>query len=313
MADLFLNDLARFATEKEFRGRGSLSVALVVTQHAATMGLPLDEDKLVTDGGGQVLGLGKGPVQAILSRHGITRVLAAEGGRTSRGSLGNMREYVAFLNAAAARGVVNLKAAEAFWVARVNEFFAAKPFKISLDASRSLRVVVRDVLAQAEERRRTTPGVYYAGAVLQHLVGAKLDCALGPGKIEHNSFSTADAPSGRDGDFLIGDVAIHVTTAPGEAVIEKCRENLHDGLRPILVTLQRGLAVAEGLAGNYNLADRIDVFEIEQFIALNLYELGQFAAEGRRVAVADLVKRYNEVVESQETDPSLRIELRRGP
>lgn len=94
-------------------------------------------------------------------------------------------------------------------------------------------------------------------------------------------------------------------------MIEKCRENLHDGLRPILVTLQRGLAVAEGLAGNYNKADRIDVFEIEQFIALNPYELGQFAAEGRRVAVADLVKRYNEVVESPETDPSLRLELRR--
>jgi hypothetical protein len=106
-------------------------------------------------------------------------------------------------------------------------------------------------------------------------------------------------------------LAIHVTTSPGEAVIEKCRENLNDGYRPMLVTLQRGLTVAEGLAGNLGLPDRIDTFEIEQFVALNLYELGKFGADGRRTAVTDLVERYNEIVEEFETDPSLKIELRR--
>jgi hypothetical protein len=35
------------------------------------------------------------------------------------------------------------------------------------------------------------------------------------------------------------------------------------------VTRQRGLTVAEALAENVNLADRIDIFEIEQFIVLN--------------------------------------------
>jgi hypothetical protein len=180
-----------------------------------------------------------------------------------------------------------------------------------LDVSRSLRAVVRDVIAQAEERQKTSPGVYYAGAVLQHLVGTKLDGALGKGNVQHNSFSTADAPGARAGDFVIADVAIHVTTSPGEAVIEKCRENLNDGYRPMLVTLQRGLTVAEGLAGNVGLADRIDTFEIEQFVALNLYELGKFGADGRRTAVTDLVERYNEIVEEFETDPSLKIELRR--
>jgi len=143
------------------------------------------------------------------------------------------------------------------------------------------------------------------------LVGAKLDCALGAGKFEHNSFSTADSPGLRAGDFFLGDVAIHVTTSPGEAVIARCGENLNDGVRPILVTLQRGLDVAEGLATNVGLGDRIDIFEIEQFVALNLYEIGKFAADGRKTAVDDMVKRYNEIVEEFETDPSLRIELRR--
>ncbi len=304
-------DLEAFTAAKVFRGKGPLSVALVVTQHAKKMGLPLDPETLLTEGGGQVLGLGKGAVQSILKRHGITRVLASEGGRTSRGSLNNMREYVALLNELKAKGKVDLDAVEAFWIERVHEFFAGKPFKIKLDASRSLRAVVRDVIAQAVERQKTSPGVYYAGAVLQHLVGAKLDCALGKGTVAHNSFSTADAPSARVGDFLIGDVAVHVTTSPGEAVIEKCRDNLNDGYRPMLVTLQRGLTVAEGLAGNIGLGDRIDIFEIEQFVALNMYELGKFGADGRKTAVTDMVDRYNEIVEEFETDPSLRIELRR--
>jgi hypothetical protein len=305
------NELEKFAAEKAFRGQGPLSVALVVTQHAKTIGLPLDPEKLITEGGGQVLGLGKGAVQSVLKRHDISRVLAKEGGRTSRGSLGNMREYVAFLNELGKMGKVDLEAVESFWVDRVQLFFSGKPFKIKLDASRSLRTVVRDVISQAEQRQKDTPGMNYAGAVLQQLVGAKLDCALGKGHLEHNSFSTADAPNQRAGDFFLGDVAIHVTTSPGEAVIDRCRENLNDGHRPILVTVQRGLTVAEGLASNVGLADRIDIFEVEQFVALNLYEIAKFAAEGRRIAVTDLVSRYNEIVEEFETDPSLKIELKR--
>ncbi|MDS0773420.1 DUF4928 family protein [Escherichia coli] len=305
------DSLQEFNKEKKFGRKGPLCVALVITQHAKSMGLPLNPDNLLTDAGGQVLGLGKASVQAVLKRHGIARVLAAEGGRTSRGSISNMREYVAFLNRLAAEGDVDLDVVEAFWIERVHEFFAGKPFKIRLDSSRSLRTLVRDVIAQAEERQRNSPGMQYAGAVLQHFVGAKLDCALGKGMFEHNSFSTSDAQSGRAGDFFIGDVAVHVTTAPGEAVVERCRDNINDGFRPIIVTTQRGLTAAEVLSENAGLGDRIDVFEVEQFVALNLYELGKFAADGRRIAVGDLVTRYNDIVDEFETDPSLKIEFRK--
>lgn len=297
-----------FAAAKAFQGKGALSVALVVTRHAFKAGLPLDAETLVTNKGGQVLGLGRGAVQAILKRHGIARVLASEGGRTSRGSLGNMRDYVAFLNRLHDAGPLDFAAVETFWIDRVRAFFAAKPFKLRLDASQSLRAVVRDVLAQAVERQKTAPGTNYAGAVLQHLVGAKLDCVLGVGKIKHHSVSTADAPSQRAGDFLVGDAAIHVTTAPGEAVIARCKDNLERNQRPLLVTWQRGLAVAEGLAENAGLAARIDLFEIEQFIALNLHEWSRFGTESRKTAVADLIDRYNTIVGQVETDPSLKIE-----
>ena len=129
MTDDELNEaLAAFSKEKKFARKGPLCVAIVMTQQAKASGLPLDPANLLTEQGGQVLGLGKGAVQAVLNRHGITRVLAAEGGRTSRGSIGNMREYVSFLNKLAESGAVDLDVVEGFWIARVHEFFSAKPF-----------------------------------------------------------------------------------------------------------------------------------------------------------------------------------------
>jgi hypothetical protein len=78
----------------------------------------------------------------------------------------------------------------------------------------------------------------------------------------------------------------------------------------MIVTLQRGLPVAEENARRAEVADRIDIFEIEQFVALNLYELGRFGADGRKVAITDIIHIYNRIVDSVETDPSLKIELR---
>jgi hypothetical protein len=75
--------------------------------------------------------------------------------------------------------------------------------------------------------------------------------------------------------------------------------------------LQRGLTVAEAVADNKGIGHRIDVFEIEQFVALNLYELGEFGPDGRKTALVDLIKRYNEIIEEVETDPSLKIEIKR--
>ncbi|MXZ29022.1 MAG: DUF4928 domain-containing protein [Gammaproteobacteria bacterium] len=310
MEEKLATQLEGFSRQNKFRGKGPLCVALVVTNRAREWGLPLDPETLVTAGGGQVLGLGKGAVQSILSKHGITRVLAQEGGRTSRGSIKRMRAYVAFLNRLHEEEKAHLDQIELFWIMRVREFFAGRPFSIKLDSSRGIRHVIRDILAQAMKRQGEAQGTHYAGAVLQHLVGAKLDCALGIGCIDHNSFSTADAQSERVGDFSIGDAAIHVTTAPGEAVIRRCVDNLNEGYKPLLVTVDRGALVADELANRENVGERIDIFEIEQFVALNIHELGGFQTEGRRLKLDELVKRYNEIIEGVETDPSLKIRIR---
>ena len=303
------NRLADFCDHFDIRTKGPLCVALVVTQHARKLGLPLQADQLLTRQGGQVRGLGRNAVQTILHRHGITRLLAAEGGRTSRGSINNMRQYVDFLNDLHRNALADLDEIESFWIERVREFFAAQPLKIRLDPSKALRTVVHDVLTQAHERQHESTGTNYEGAVLQHLVGAKLVCTFGPGSVHHNSFSTSDSQTRRPGDFLLGTAAIHVTTSPSEAVIDRCKQNLDAGLQPVLITTRRGLAVAEGLAHNSGYADRVEFFEIEQFVAANLCETAQFEAPNRRVAVTDLVDRYNEIISDVETDPSMKIDV----
>src|SRR5271168_1193983 len=104
MAGDLQETLNAFTKERKFNRKGPLCVALVMTQQARMRGVPLDSGELLTEGGGQVFGLGRNAVQAILQRHGITRVLASEGGRTSRSSIGNMREYVSLLNRLHAEG-----------------------------------------------------------------------------------------------------------------------------------------------------------------------------------------------------------------
>lgn len=302
-------DLAALVASKTFRGKGPLCVALVVTQHARERGLPLDPESLLTERGGQVLGLGRSAVQAILERHGISRVLAHEGGRTSRGSIDNMRAYVATLNALSLAGELDLDEVEGFWIERVRDFFAAKPFKLRLDQARGLRALVADLLRQAEERQKATPGVQYCGAVLQHLLGAALELAAPDLDFEHHCSATADASSSRVGDFQLGDLVLHATTAPSEALMRKCRDNLDAGLKPALVTLPRGLALAEGLARNAGLETRVDCLDIEQYLTVTLYSQSRFSGQSRRDALEALVERYNRIVDAVETDPSLRVEL----
>ncbi len=91
--------------------------------------------------------------------------------------------------------------------------------------------------------------------------------------------------------------------------MRKCRRNLDDGKRPMLITTYKNVPGAESLANIHGIADRIDIFDIEQFVASNLYELGAFAPQGRKATASKLVTAYNAIVDSCETDPSLKIVL----
>lgn len=138
-----------------------------------------------------------------------------------------------------------------------------------------------------------------------------MDLVLGAGKVQHHGANQNDSGEGRPGNFEIGDAAFHVSTAPTEALIRKCQSNLEAGRGPFIVTTAKGVLVAEGLANNAGIADRLELLEVEQFLATNIHELGLFETEQRRMKIDALVARYNEIVDEHETDPSLRIDIPR--
>lgn len=300
------NLLNEFAEEKKVNQKGYLCVGLVITRSVKSMNFPLNAEDFIAGSKGQVKGLGKAAVQKVLGDYGISAVLAAEGGRTSRGSLGNMQEYVEFLNSIYDQEGFNLDTIEEWWINRVKEFFKSKPFRFNLDSTRSLRSLVNNLLEQADARQRTSGGTAYVGAVMQHLVGAKLELALNE-KLKHHGFSVADHSTDREGDFQLDQVVIHVTRTPTDGLMQKCKDNLESALKPIIVTGHKGAMAAENFAEAVDIAHRIDIFEIEQFIATNIYEISRFREADRRLTVEQLVDKYNAIVSANETDPSLAI------
>lgn len=302
--------LESYRSECKVASPGPLSVVLHLTRLAIETGLPLEADSLITDQDGQVKGLGKGTIQRILTDHGISRVLSKEAGRTSRGSMGRMRSYVSLLNALPQTDVETLKKIEQYWIERVKDFFNSDPFKLTRDRNISLSTCIASLLIQAEKRQKEGHGTMYVGAMMQHLVGAKLQLVLKDVAIEHHGFSVSDQSTSRTGDFFVGNAAIHVTATPSEGLLQKCTENLEMGIRPIIVTKGKGVFVAQSLAEQFEIQSRIDIYEIEQFVSLNLYENFSFRAANQEATIAGYLEIYNSIIEEHETAQNMKIELK---
>lgn len=307
--DTLRNRLIEFAEKHRIRTKGTLSQVLVLTRNVAKKTPPFDSQEFLTPQGGQVAGLSRAAVQSILEQYGIKRVLSEEGGRTSRGAISRMTAYLALLNELHDAGLLDLQDIESWWVDQVRFFFAAKPLVIKMNPAWSLRNILAELFKTAEERQKQMPGTMVVGAVMQHLVGAKLELTLPDVEIIHHNFSTADAPSARKGDYLVSDTAIHVTTTPSEALIRKCRRNLDDNLRPMIVTTEKGVAAVDIFANNADITDQIDILTIDQFIIANIYEWCRFEQANRSHTLKELIDAYNRIVEKCETDPSLKIAI----
>ena len=299
------DSLDSFRDERKVTSKGSLSVVIQLTRMFSKDSLPIDPSDYVTEREGQVKGLGGGNLKSVLADHGINRTLSREGGRTSRGSMGIMTAYAAFINGLPAP--VDFDAIEAYWVEQVRLFFSAKPFKLNADSSKSMASTVDDLMAQARRREKENPGTTYAGTVLQHLVAAKL-CLIVP-DVEINGADVADAPTGRGGDFMVGDTAIHCTTAPGQPLIEKCGANISAGIRPVIITIAERVKTARDLAEDAGISERLEVWDIQQFLSMNVYEHGLFERNERMKTVSKIVTGYNSIIDKYESDPSLKIDM----
>lgn len=302
--------LLEFKKKNKIHTKGPLAVVLFITRKAKQSKFPMNPDDLKAESAGQVAGLSKSSVQSILADYGIVKILAAEGGRTSRGSIKHMEEYVNFLNALDERGECNLDVIEAWWIDRVQDFFSSKPFHLKIVAGASINSAVWDLLNQAKKRQKDNPGTMYEGAVLQHLVGAKLQMLMGDRqRIKHHGFSVADASTGRNGDFIVCNTIIHVTTAPSELLMNKCADNIHAGYRPFVITVSESIPAARSLADIKGILGNVEIVDAEQFISTNVYEWSGFDFTRHKGTLEKLLIIYNQLIDTYETDPSLKVSL----
>lgn len=302
-------ELDALAVKFDFTTKGPLAIALIVIDQASKSKLPLDPAHFKTPKAGQVKGAGGPAVARILKKHKIERVLASEGGRTSRGSIERMEALVALMNRWHAAGTLVVADIENYWIGRVKAFFAATPISFKMDPALGLRSMLRSLIAKAEERQSETKGTQVVGTLMQHLIGAKLEAAFASRDINIQHHGSNQNDTGRSGDFDLGDVAIHVTTSPSGSLLQKCKKNISAGAKPIIVTNSTGVIAAEVLAKAEGIEGRVDILDFEHFMVTNLHEIGGFSSGATREAVADIVRRYNRIIEEHETDPSLKIEM----
>lgn len=304
-----LERLKAFQAENNITTKGPLSLVVQFTRMIKDKAFPLNPDDFQTSSKGQVAGLGGSNLKKILKEHGINQLLSSEGGRTSRGSMGLMIKYVDFLNEWNAEEPVNLSEVENFWAEQVREYFRNQPFVLTADTSKTIGANLDELFEQAKKRQKQNPGTQYLGTVLQHLVAAKLCLVMPEGSFEIHGASVADAPTDRNGDFVINSTIIHCTTMPGAQLIEKCKANLRSGCHPVIITIFDRVHTALNLAEDAGLAGRVEVWDIQQFLSSNVYEHSLFDEGKRNSTLSEIVTKYNDIVLKAESDPSLRIEF----
>jgi len=273
-------------------------------------GMPITDERLYSEGKSQVRGLSGSTISKILEQHGETRIFTREGGRTSRGTIYLAAAFRDVLNSTHVSVNEPVDAAlvsnqlEAFFTQCVRlDYFDKQRITVDLDYNKPVSSVVSDILKAAAERSDKP-----TGAVLQHLIGAKLQLRFPDVKIGSDRANAADLHTDREGDFQVGTTAFHVTTAPMEKLISRCVENKRAGYRPVILTLESKIIAARQMADNVGMSEQISVQAAETFIGNNIEEIAIYDGDKIREGLARLIRTYNARINAIEIDKSLMID-----
>ncbi|CAI2473186.1 Uncharacterised protein [Serratia proteamaculans] len=286
-----------------------MNAGLIVSRMMAD-GIPITDARLYSDGKSQVRGLSGSTISKILEQHGETRIFTREGGRTSRGTIFLAAAFRDVLNNTQVPGSDHIDAAsvstqlEAFFTQCVRlDYFDKQRITVDLDHTKPVSAVVSDILKAAAERSDKP-----TGAVLQHLIGAKLQLRFPDVEIGTDRANAADLHTDREGDFQVGTTAFHVTTAPMEKLISRCVENKRAGYRPVILTLESKVIAARQMADNVGMSEQISVQAAETFIGNNIEEIAIYDGDKIREGLARLIRTYNKRIDAIEIDKSLMID-----
>ncbi len=249
-------------------------------------------------------------VQRVLSRFGEDRLYASEGGRTTGGSIEAAEDLVAELDQVDGYPQASFeeKSAVADAIQRWLYDNAIKPnldcegVKVEINLEKLPPDIIGDILDAAAKR-----GV--SGAVAQHLVGAKLALRYPNMDIENYGHTTQDKILGREGDFAVNDTIFHVTMSPGEAVVEKCSNCVHQGYQPMLLVPRSEIEGAKHFIKKSKYPKRIWLTSIEDFVAQNVAEIGEFGKGSLKGSMKALLEKYNERAGKVEAKRSALIKI----
>lgn len=300
--------------ESERAKNGSMNTnvmnAGLIVSHMMADGIPISDDRLYSNGKSQVRGLSGSTISKILEQHGETRVFTREGGRTSRGTIFLAAAFRDVLNNTYINGnptidtrQVSFQLEDFFTKCVRIDYFDKQRITVDIDHTKPVSAVITDILKAAAERSDKP-----TGAVLQHLIGAKLQLRFPNIKIGSDKANAADLQTDREGDFQVGTTAFHVTTAPMEKLISRCVENKRAGYRPVILTLESKVLAARQMADNVGMSEQISVQAAEIFIGNNIEEISIYDGDKIREGLARLIRTYNNRIDMIEIDKSLMID-----
>jgi hypothetical protein len=287
--------------------KGSITAALHVLSRLQTS-YDLNVSSHVSDGQSQITGLSASTVKKILAEFGEVRILSAIGGRSNRGTRGDVAKLFEVMKPlkleqlpASQRVDVLRVMQQRLVVEYVARYFAIKRVKAMFDYNAATWLFIQTILENARASGK-------AGVVAEYLVGAKLELKFPDKKVRNKRFSIADTQGGFSGDFEIGNTIFHVTVGPMPELFVKCKTNLDQGLRVYLL-VQESQVVGTRQNMEMLAAGRATVQSIESFVATNIDELSGFDGDKLGSGFRRLLEKYNERVGAVELDKSMLIEI----
>jgi hypothetical protein len=285
---------------------GPLCTGLVILERLLA-NYTLDIDDHRTSNGAQIRGQGLPLANKILEKfHAPMKLTSGEFGRTNRSSVPTAEKLLHVLMPLHLEDLTKdernriLTALQEKLLTSLLMYSDHFQIEAHYEPTMNTEKFIRSVLSKG------TPKT--SGAIAQHLVGAKLELRFPDIDISNHSASTADAPTERSGDFIVGDTVFHVTMAPQDLVFLKCKSNLAADYRVYLLVPEVQLQLAFKKAKAFGLEEHIVVKSIESFIGQNIDELGMFSTHLLRQELNKLIDVYNRRILVERYAPELRIE-----